>query len=849
MKVQTPYKYQRLVREKVLNGQNLIIQAPTGAGKTRAALEPNIIGFQRKPITAYPQRIIYGVPMRVLARGFYEEYTDRAKLKRWEYEWQPTIQTGETPDDPLFEGRVIFGTVDQMLASFLNIPYSLPKKLDNINAGAMIGSALIFDEFHLYPQREMMLTVLAMLKMLQGLSRFILMSATFSPVFLEEIGWVLGAEVIADPAGTPLDQGHFSDVKALTTRKRTFYAEDGPLTAQAVLTRMGDAKRVLCVCNTVDRAQQLYRALRRELNDEIECRLLHSRFYRDDRRTLENFALEQFKDEPERRVVLVATQVVEVGLDISSEVLFTECAPAASIIQRAGRCARREGETGRVYVFQPYDDEGNVNYAPYKDEGQEAICHETWKALNLPEFKGEIVGFPEEQRLVKYAHEDADRAFVDGLEGRIDQRIEEITRCMASRQSGWADALIRKSDANAVQLYINNKPNQDDKLTTKPWRREALSISKGRLAQAFEQMPAPDEIDAEFLLCAGKEKDNDKDIDDDTTGYDWKQVQDKKEIFKYWRFVAHPHAVTYTPELGLILQPGDAPAKPSPDAPAKPWEHLQYEAERYHEHITGLYLAFTKPRTTSKRQSDGTLVDRSYMALCAEVEYPLRRLCARTGRDAVQAKRLLRLTLVLHDVGKLNASWQAWARAWQGWRDAHGYPVSIPLDDRAPLAHTDYGSGDERERALQKQLKHAPRGPHAGESAQACLPVLWEATGGDPFWMAVVVGAIMRHHTPDVNAAGEFQMTPGSDEALHRALSACGFENEAPRWIRQVTPVFSRGSGVLGNYAQQITPSYNSYDAALMYFLFVRTLRLADQRSGGYWRQYRDESVLARREE
>src|SRR5690606_28250295 len=197
---------------------------------------------------------------------------------------------------------------------FLNIPYSLPKKLDNINAGAMIGSALIFDEFHLYPQREMMLTVLAMLKMLHGLSRFILMSATFSPVFLQEIGRVLDAEVLADPPGTPLSQGYCSDIKALTTRKRIFYAEDGPLTAEAVLARMDGAERVLCVCNTVDRAQQLYRTLRPKLTEDIECRLLHSRFYRDDRRAIENFAVEQFKEKSERKVVLIATQVVEVGL-------------------------------------------------------------------------------------------------------------------------------------------------------------------------------------------------------------------------------------------------------------------------------------------------------------------------------------------------------------------------------------------------------------------------------------------------------------------------------------------------------------------------------------------------------
>ncbi|MCC6800490.1 MAG: CRISPR-associated helicase Cas3' [Anaerolineae bacterium] len=838
-----PYKYQDDVCTRFLDGQNLIIQAPTGAGKTRAALEPNIIGFQREPLTAYPQRIIYNVPMRVLARGFYEEYDSRARLKAWKPEWQPTIQTGETPDDSLFEGRVIFCTVDQMLASFLNIPYSLPKRLDNINAGAMIGSAFIFDEFHLYPQREMMLTVLAMLRMLQGLSRFILMSATFSPVFLKEIGRALGAEVIADPAGTPLAQGHFSDITALTTRQRTFYAEDGPLTAEAVLARMGGAERVLCVCNTVDRAQQLFLDLRRELDGDGECRLLHSRFYRDDRRATENFAIQQFKEKPGQRVVLVATQVVEVGLDISSEALFTECAPAASIIQRAGRCARREGETGRVHVFQPYDDEGNLNYAPYKDEGQEAICHKTWDALNLDEFRGKVIGFPEEQQLVKLAHEEADQAFIDGLDARIDARIGEITDCMLKRDAGYADSLIRQRDTNAAQLFIHDKPNQDDRLTEKPWRREALSISKGRLARAFEQMPAAGEIDAEFLLCV----ENAREIDEYTTEYAWEPVREKSEIFANWRFVAHPHAVTYTPELGLILQPGNVPATPSPDAPEKPWDQPVYEAERFYEHINGLQLAYTSQRTISKRVSNGQFAKHTLSPLCAEVDYPLRRLCARLGRDVEQAERLLRLTLALHDVGKLNTPWQAWARAWQRLRQENGYPPGvIPLDDDAPLAHTDYDSDNEAERALQKQLnRRMKRGPHAGESAQACLPIVWEATGGDPFWMAVVVGAIMRHHTPDVDNAGPFRLSPGSGPALTHALSLFEFEQEAARWAGSVTAGFERGSGALRNAVEGITPSYSSYDAALMYFVFVRALRLADQRSGGYWKDYRHTNLVA----
>lgn len=836
-----PYKYQTQVRDKFLAGQNLVIQAPTGAGKTRAALEPGIIGFQSEPAKDYPQRIIYNVPMRVLGRGFFEEYTKRAAFKRWEPHWYPTIQTGESPDDPLFEGHVIFCTVDQMLASFLNIPYGLPKRLDNINAGAMIGSTLIFDEFHLYPRDQMMLTVLALLKMLKGLSRFILMSATFSPVFLKEIARVLGADMIADEPGTPLAASRFGDIKALTTRKRTFYAEEGSLTAGAVRARIGNAQGVLCICNTVDRAQQLYQALCHELGGSVECRLLHSRFYQEDRRAIESFVLERLKEQSARQVILVATQVVEVGLDITSEVLLTECAPAASLIQRAGRCARRAGETGRVYVFQPYDDEGQVNYAPYLENGQETICHKTWNSLCSDEFNGKVMGFPQEQRLVEIAHGQADQAFIARLEDKIDQRIEEITKCMATRHEGYADKLIRERDANMAPLHIDANPNQDDRLTKHPWQREALSISKGRLARVLEQMPAPNELNADFLFCAGIEQA----VDDYTSVYSWSGVRDKQDIYVNWRFVAHPNVVTYTPEIGLVLCPSDSPAKESPDAPPKIWEHPRYEAERYHEHINGLQLAYRQPRTARRYLSSGKTFEQSYTALHDELVYPLRCLCGRLGEDPIRAERLLRLSLALHDVGKLNAPWQMWARAWQRFRQEHGHTVTLPLDDLHPLAHTDFDSGDEPERELQRGFKHAERGPHAGESAEACLPILWEATDGDPFWMAVLVGAIMRHHTPDVDSAGTFRLASGSNASLIRALNVLGFEPEAARWAGMLPSGFDRGSQALRHYAQQITPTRSRYDAALMYFLFVRTLRLADQRSGFYWRQYRATNLVS----
>jgi hypothetical protein len=190
-------------------------------------------------------------------------------------------------------------------------------------------------------------------------------------------------------------------------------------------------------------------------------------------------------------------------------------------------------------------------------------------------------------------------------------------------------------------------------------------------------------------------------------------------------------------------------------------------------------------------------------------------------------------------VGKLNRPWQAWAQAWQQFYAQNGYDLTVPPGD-APLAHTDLDLRDPAQRELAKGFKHAPRGTHAVESAEACFPVLYEAANGDKFWLPVVVSAIMRHHTPDAQTCGEFRMIPNAQAALAQSLAVCGFETEAERWVQQIQPQFKENGKKLTRSVQETQPTYSQYMTALMYYLFVRVLRLADQRSGDYWRRYRE---------
>jgi len=86
----------------------------------------------------------------------------------------------------------------------------------------------------------------------------------------------------------------------------------------------------LVVLNTVGKARTLYQQLR----VQVPCLLLHSRFRAIDRERV-TAQLQTFKG------IVIATQVVEAGIDLDARLLFAELAPWASLVQRFGRCGRR----------------------------------------------------------------------------------------------------------------------------------------------------------------------------------------------------------------------------------------------------------------------------------------------------------------------------------------------------------------------------------------------------------------------------------------------------------------------------------------------------------------------------
>ena len=128
-----------------------------------------------------------------------------------------------------------------------------------------------------------------------------------------------------------------------------------PLIASALT----DNKKILIVMNQVKRAQELFGRMK-ELFPDVPSMLIHSRFQRGQRASLEKKLKTEF-DGSSQACIVVSTQVVEVSLDISFDLMITEAAPLDSLIQRFGRVNRRRTletlhQYKPIYVLTPYND-------------------------------------------------------------------------------------------------------------------------------------------------------------------------------------------------------------------------------------------------------------------------------------------------------------------------------------------------------------------------------------------------------------------------------------------------------------------------------------------------------------
>jgi CRISPR-associated endonuclease/helicase Cas3 len=225
----------------------------------------------------------------------------------------------------------------------------------------------------------------------------------------------------------------------------------------------------LAVCNTVERARQTLDALQ-AICGGTELELIHSRFRQADRESWRDLFLSKAACTPDADRILVSTQVVEAGVDISAVALLTELAPWSSLVQRFGRCARFGGG-GRVTVVN----RGQAGKAalPYEAEDLDRA----WEALrSLDE-----VGIARLEEFEENMAADARARLYPYLPQHLlmRQEFEELFDTTPDLTGGDLDVsrFIRTGDERDVYVFWPElEKNAAPPAKRKPGRRELCAV-------------------------------------------------------------------------------------------------------------------------------------------------------------------------------------------------------------------------------------------------------------------------------------------------------------------------------------------------------------------------------------
>lgn len=524
-----------------------LLNLPTGAGKTattglgwlyRRRFHPDDSVRQ-----ATPRRLVYCLPMRVLVEQtqralsqwlerlglLAEEPGDESPVGGWAADQaaNDTAQPARIAVSVLMGGAdvdrwflhpereaILIGTQDMLLSRALNRGYAASRFHWPIDFGLLNSDCLwVFDEPQLMGSGVSTSAQLAGLReSLQtiGDCPSVWMSATLEPEWLQTVDAVDSGMTGNSP---PLELGEYATGNDLDparplhrrmTADKTLSAlnvessSDMKAVAKAVLDAHEAGSQTLVIVNTVARAKAVWTAIekskKREKKEHLTTLLAHSRF-RDAERQQLNASLQNDQATEDR--IIVATQVVEAGVDLSARTLITELAPWASLVQRMGRC-NRTGDDGPGRVLWVDVPDRLAKNDPY-DTGDKATARDLLNKLEgksvsplaLTEFKQ-----AEDIRLrFEHRHVLRRRDLLDLFDTAPDLSGNDID----------VQRFVRGDDPDIdVQVFWRDWPLGEIQKQPAPARRELCRVSIGAFRDFFKKQKKEcfvwDHIDGEWRV-------------------------------------------------------------------------------------------------------------------------------------------------------------------------------------------------------------------------------------------------------------------------------------------------------------------------------------------------------------
>lgn len=327
--------------------KHTLVTAPTGAGKTDFLLR------------RCKGRVFYTLPFQASINAMYDRIRNDLKetdaqvhllhaassLKVREHDVEERI----LQHHPGSSVKVL--TPHQMASIVFGIKGFEAMLLD------LKGCDVILDEIHTYAS-ETQAIVLKIIEILKSIGcRIHVGTATMPSVLYHKILKMLGDKSDVYEVSLP------NETLSTFNRHIIHKVKDFESCIAIIKSAVEENKKLLIVCNQVKRAQQLYDDICSNYQNDAKM-LIHSRFKRGDRTNLES-ALKDCYNSASNACIVVSTQVVEVSLDISFDVMITESAPIDALIQRFGRINRKRtdqtiGKYKDIYVIQPPKDKNDA---------------------------------------------------------------------------------------------------------------------------------------------------------------------------------------------------------------------------------------------------------------------------------------------------------------------------------------------------------------------------------------------------------------------------------------------------------------------------------------------------------
>jgi CRISPR-associated endonuclease/helicase Cas3 len=435
----SPNEMQTFVREN--RDKNLVIIAPTGAGKTEAGF----IYLQRKGFFMLPYRVsANGIYMR--AEGMFRDYAGLLHSSALSYVLEregnrEDIQNNQEGTAFInyflsrnFAKPIIVSTPDQLMHFVFRY-----KGFEKYYATALY-SRLVIDELQSYDPITLAFIVQGLEVLAQNGGKFLVMTATF-PEFLRERFENMGVVF-----------------KTFNTQKKTYHhvqvIDDSIDSYVEKMIELSQKAKVLVVVNTVKKAIELKKKFE-------DAKLLHSRFILKDRKEKEREIMEFFNSQ--EKGLWITTQLAEVSLDLDADYLFTELSTADSLIQRMGRCNRKG---------QKSTDEPNVFVFTKDCSGVGPVYYKHLHEATLRNLKDGLWDWDFKWKLVEKVYSKS------ALRGT--NYWERFRRAESYIKNLWegADSLIRSKseaqdlfrDINAVQV-IPERFKQDVEKPLQEWER------------------------------------------------------------------------------------------------------------------------------------------------------------------------------------------------------------------------------------------------------------------------------------------------------------------------------------------------------------------------------------------